>query len=171
MTYILLTEFGLVFPQKGKQKIDFSFILQVSYLCVCRLMLWAPFVNFRKFPRDPTMKYPWSKPKEGTPLFKDRYPPIDSYKPWYLYSSDGTSSRARSKRFLYLNLCKNNTVSQSNNTRASTWERYSGDSTLESLYLPRYLTHRKGKNHACVFFLYKYAQASKHILCLTKDYT
>ncbi|XP_066399393.1 NAD(P)H-quinone oxidoreductase subunit L, chloroplastic-like isoform X3 [Miscanthus floridulus] len=45
------------------------------------LMLWAPFVNFRKFPRDPTMKYPWSKPKEGTPLFKDRYPPIDSYKP------------------------------------------------------------------------------------------
>ncbi|KAF8657679.1 hypothetical protein HU200_059834 [Digitaria exilis] len=32
-----------------------------------------------KFPRDPTMKYPWSKPKEGTPLFKDRYPPIDTY--------------------------------------------------------------------------------------------
>ncbi|KAK8459765.1 hypothetical protein SEVIR_2G210300v4 [Setaria viridis] len=43
-----------------------------------RLMVWAPFVNFRKFPRDATMKYPWSKPKEGTPLFKDRYPPIDS---------------------------------------------------------------------------------------------
>ncbi|KAL6846588.1 hypothetical protein ACP4OV_024036 [Aristida adscensionis] len=44
------------------------------------LMIWAPFVNFRKFPRDPTMEYPWSKPKAGTPLFKDRYPPIDSYK-------------------------------------------------------------------------------------------
>ena len=41
-------------------------------------MFWAPFVNYRKFPRDPTMKYPWSTPKEGTPLFKDRYPPIDS---------------------------------------------------------------------------------------------
>ncbi|XP_066399392.1 NAD(P)H-quinone oxidoreductase subunit L, chloroplastic-like isoform X2 [Miscanthus floridulus] len=52
-----------------------------TYLFFPGLMLWAPFVNFRKFPRDPTMKYPWSKPKEGTPLFKDRYPPIDSYKP------------------------------------------------------------------------------------------
>ncbi|KAJ4835246.1 hypothetical protein Tsubulata_026674 [Turnera subulata] len=26
------------------------------------ILLWAPFLNFRKFPRDPTMKYPWSKP-------------------------------------------------------------------------------------------------------------
>ncbi|CAN6204429.1 unnamed protein product [Urochloa humidicola] len=49
-----------------------------TYLFYPALMIWAPFVNFRKFPRDPTMKYPWSKPKEGTPLFKDRYPPIDS---------------------------------------------------------------------------------------------
>ncbi|WVZ64930.1 hypothetical protein U9M48_014373 [Paspalum notatum var. saurae] len=49
-----------------------------TYIFFPALMVWAPFVNFRKFPRDPTMKYPWSKPKEGTPLFKDRYPPIDS---------------------------------------------------------------------------------------------
>ncbi|XP_062194628.1 NAD(P)H-quinone oxidoreductase subunit L, chloroplastic [Phragmites australis] len=49
-----------------------------TYIFYPALMFWAPFVNFRKFPRDPTMKYPWSKPKEGTPLFKDRYPPIDS---------------------------------------------------------------------------------------------
>ncbi|PWZ12907.1 NAD(P)H-quinone oxidoreductase subunit L, chloroplastic [Zea mays] len=49
-----------------------------TYLFYPAMMFWAPFVNFRKFPRDPTMKYPWSKPKEGTPLFKDRYPPIDS---------------------------------------------------------------------------------------------
>lgn len=48
-----------------------------TYLFYPALMFWAPFINFRKFPRDPTMKYPWSKPKEGTPLFKDRYPPID----------------------------------------------------------------------------------------------
>ncbi|CAA6659408.1 unnamed protein product [Spirodela intermedia] len=26
------------------------------------LLLWAPFLNFRKFPRDPSMKYPWSTP-------------------------------------------------------------------------------------------------------------
>ncbi|XP_040383586.1 NAD(P)H-quinone oxidoreductase subunit L, chloroplastic [Oryza brachyantha] len=51
-----------------------------TYLFFPGMMLWAPFVNFRKFPRDPTMKYPWSKPKEGTPLFKDRYPPIETYK-------------------------------------------------------------------------------------------
>ncbi|TVU09505.1 hypothetical protein EJB05_42982, partial [Eragrostis curvula] len=51
-----------------------------TYIFYPGLMLWAPFVNFRKFPRDPTMKYPWSKPKEGTPLFKDRYPPIQTYK-------------------------------------------------------------------------------------------
>ncbi|ONM21785.1 NAD(P)H-quinone oxidoreductase subunit L, chloroplastic [Zea mays] len=50
-----------------------------TYLFYPAMMFWAPFVNFRKFPRDPTMRYPWSKPKEGTPLFKDRYPPIDSY--------------------------------------------------------------------------------------------
>jgi len=30
---------------------------------MCRVMLWAPFLNFRKFPRDPTLKYPWSKPE------------------------------------------------------------------------------------------------------------
>ncbi|KAL6655605.1 hypothetical protein ACP70R_006431 [Stipagrostis hirtigluma subsp. patula] len=52
-----------------------------SYIFYPSLMIWAPFVNFRKFPRDPTMRYPWSKPKEGTPLFKDRYPPIDTSRP------------------------------------------------------------------------------------------
>jgi hypothetical protein len=56
------------------------FVLMILISFFFRLMFWAPFVNFRKFPRDPTMKYPWSKPKEGTPLFKDRYPPIESYK-------------------------------------------------------------------------------------------
>uniref|UniRef100_A0A1D1XG31 NAD(P)H-quinone oxidoreductase subunit L n=1 Tax=Anthurium amnicola TaxID=1678845 RepID=A0A1D1XG31_9ARAE len=28
------------------------------------LLLWAPFLNFRRMPRDPTMKYPWDKPKD-----------------------------------------------------------------------------------------------------------
>ncbi|KAJ0981337.1 hypothetical protein J5N97_009592 [Dioscorea zingiberensis] len=37
------------------------------------LMLWAPFLNFRKFPRDPTMKYPWSTPKADVPMYKNRY--------------------------------------------------------------------------------------------------
>uniref|UniRef100_A0A0F7H044 NADH dehydrogenase-like complex L n=1 Tax=Pelargonium dichondrifolium TaxID=73194 RepID=A0A0F7H044_9ROSI len=28
------------------------------------ILIWAPFVNVRKFPRDPSMKYPWSVPKD-----------------------------------------------------------------------------------------------------------
>ncbi|XP_042427094.1 NAD(P)H-quinone oxidoreductase subunit L, chloroplastic-like [Zingiber officinale] len=36
------------------------------------LLLWAPFINFRPFPRDPTMEYPWSTPKDDVPLYKPR---------------------------------------------------------------------------------------------------
>ncbi|KAF2594782.1 hypothetical protein F2Q70_00045221 [Brassica cretica] len=32
------------------------------------LLLWAPFLNFRKFPRDPFMKYPWDKPKDPSTI-------------------------------------------------------------------------------------------------------
>nr|CAD1827234.1 unnamed protein product [Ananas comosus var. bracteatus] len=48
----------------------------LQFMCVFLffpgLMLWAPFLNFRKFPRDPTMKYPWSTPKDDVPLYKSR---------------------------------------------------------------------------------------------------
>ncbi|KAK3016920.1 hypothetical protein RJ639_006909 [Escallonia herrerae] len=32
------------------------------------VLLWAPFVNFRKFPRDPSMKYPWATPQDTSQL-------------------------------------------------------------------------------------------------------
>lgn len=32
------------------------------------ILLWAPFLNFRKFPRDPSMKYPWSTPKDPSQI-------------------------------------------------------------------------------------------------------
>ncbi|KAK9678791.1 hypothetical protein RND81_11G233200 [Saponaria officinalis] len=32
------------------------------------VLLWAPFLNFRKFPRDPSMKYPWSKPENPSEI-------------------------------------------------------------------------------------------------------
>ncbi|EXB90881.1 NAD(P)H-quinone oxidoreductase subunit L [Morus notabilis] len=32
------------------------------------VLLWAPFLNFRKFPRDPSMKYPWSKPEDPSKI-------------------------------------------------------------------------------------------------------
>ncbi|KAM3303283.1 NAD(P)H-quinone oxidoreductase subunit L, chloroplastic [Capsicum chacoense] len=30
------------------------------------ILLWAPFLNFRKFPRDTSMKYPWSTPENSS---------------------------------------------------------------------------------------------------------
>ena len=32
------------------------------------VLLWAPFMNFRKFPRDPDMKYPWSVPQDPSKI-------------------------------------------------------------------------------------------------------
>ncbi|PIN21751.1 NADH:ubiquinone reductase (H(+)-translocating) [Handroanthus impetiginosus] len=32
------------------------------------VLLWAPFLNFRKFPRDPSMKYPWSTPENPSEI-------------------------------------------------------------------------------------------------------
>ncbi|KAI3466969.1 hypothetical protein Pfo_023632 [Paulownia fortunei] len=32
------------------------------------VLLWAPFLNFRKFPRDPSMKYPWSTPENPSQI-------------------------------------------------------------------------------------------------------
>ncbi|KAG6389857.1 hypothetical protein SASPL_151331 [Salvia splendens] len=32
------------------------------------VLLWAPFLNFRKFPRDPAMKYPWSVPENPSEI-------------------------------------------------------------------------------------------------------
>jgi hypothetical protein len=43
---------------------------------MCRILLWAPFLNFRKFPRDPSLQYPWSKPEDPSKIKNDylRYP-------------------------------------------------------------------------------------------------
>ncbi|KAL8549968.1 hypothetical protein ACS0TY_008699 [Phlomoides rotata] len=41
--------------------------MYVQFMCVFLffpgVLLWAPFVNVRKFPRDPSLKYPWSVPE------------------------------------------------------------------------------------------------------------
>ncbi|XP_065856740.1 NAD(P)H-quinone oxidoreductase subunit L, chloroplastic isoform X2 [Euphorbia lathyris] len=37
------------------------------------VLLWAPFLNFRKFPRDPSMKYPWSTPQDPSKI-RNSYP-------------------------------------------------------------------------------------------------
>ncbi|XP_022776432.1 NAD(P)H-quinone oxidoreductase subunit L, chloroplastic [Durio zibethinus] len=42
--------------------------MYLQFMCVFLffpgVMLWAPFLNFRKFPRDPSLKYPWDTPKD-----------------------------------------------------------------------------------------------------------
>ncbi|KAK7319144.1 hypothetical protein RJT34_03862 [Clitoria ternatea] len=41
------------------------------------VILWAPFLNLRKFPRDPSLKYPWSAPEDPSKIknayFKSPY--------------------------------------------------------------------------------------------------
>ncbi|KAK7399916.1 hypothetical protein VNO78_11113 [Psophocarpus tetragonolobus] len=32
------------------------------------VILWAPFLNFRKFPRDPSLQYPWSIPEDPSKI-------------------------------------------------------------------------------------------------------
>ncbi|WZY76584.1 NAD(P)H-quinone oxidoreductase subunit L, chloroplastic [Brassica rapa] len=48
------------------------FEMYLQFMCVFMffpgLLLWAPFLNFRKFPRDPSMKYPWDKPKDPSTI-------------------------------------------------------------------------------------------------------
>ncbi|KAL1113084.1 hypothetical protein V6Z11_D02G168200 [Gossypium hirsutum] len=42
--------------------------MYLQFMCVFLffpgLLLWAPFLNFRKFPRDKSLKYPWDTPKD-----------------------------------------------------------------------------------------------------------
>nr|GMD23447.1 NAD(P)H-quinone oxidoreductase subunit L, chloroplastic [Ipomoea batatas] len=44
--------------------------MYVQFMCVFinfpGLVLWAPFLNFRKLPQDPSMKYPWSVPEDSS---------------------------------------------------------------------------------------------------------
>uniref|UniRef100_A0A0F7GYJ0 NADH dehydrogenase-like complex L n=1 Tax=Goodyera fumata TaxID=1390594 RepID=A0A0F7GYJ0_9ASPA len=51
--------------------LEMYFQFMFVFLFFPGLMLWAPFLNFRPLPRDPTMKYPWSTPKD-VQLYKSR---------------------------------------------------------------------------------------------------
>ncbi|GMH15165.1 hypothetical protein Nepgr_017006 [Nepenthes gracilis] len=45
-----------------RNALEMYFQFMFAFMFFPGLLLWAPFLNFRKFPRDPSMKYPWSKP-------------------------------------------------------------------------------------------------------------
>ncbi|KAF7808672.1 NAD(P)H-quinone oxidoreductase subunit L, chloroplastic [Senna tora] len=44
------------------------------------ILVWAPFLNFRKFPRDPSLKYPWSTPEDPSKV-RNSYPKYPFAKP------------------------------------------------------------------------------------------
>lgn len=54
--------------------------MYLQFMCVFLffpgVLLWAPFLNFRKFPRDPSLKYPWETPKDPSQIKNDylKYP-------------------------------------------------------------------------------------------------
>uniref|UniRef100_A0A0F7CYY1 NADH dehydrogenase-like complex L n=1 Tax=Pelargonium myrrhifolium TaxID=253081 RepID=A0A0F7CYY1_9ROSI len=39
-----------------------------TFLFFPGILIWAPFVNVRRFPRDPSMKFPWSVPKDPSKI-------------------------------------------------------------------------------------------------------
>ncbi|XP_027096401.1 NAD(P)H-quinone oxidoreductase subunit L, chloroplastic-like [Coffea arabica] len=48
--------------------IEMYFQFMFVFIFFPGLLLWAPFLNFRKFPRDPSMKYPWSTPENPSQI-------------------------------------------------------------------------------------------------------
>ncbi|KAK0573352.1 hypothetical protein LWI29_006877 [Acer saccharum] len=47
-----------------RKLLEMYFQFMFVFLFYPGIMVWAPFLNFRKFPRDPSMKYPWSVPED-----------------------------------------------------------------------------------------------------------
>ncbi|XP_068662877.1 NAD(P)H-quinone oxidoreductase subunit L, chloroplastic [Aristolochia californica] len=62
MPPVILTWLRLRWKQRKFFEMYFQFMF--AFLFFPGLLLWAPFVNFRKLPRDPSMKYPWSTPQD-----------------------------------------------------------------------------------------------------------
>uniref|UniRef100_A0A0F7CYX6 NADH dehydrogenase-like complex L n=1 Tax=California macrophylla TaxID=337344 RepID=A0A0F7CYX6_9ROSI len=48
--------------------VEMYFQFMFTFIFFPGLLIWAPFLNFRKLPRDPSMKYPWSVPKDPSKI-------------------------------------------------------------------------------------------------------
>uniref|UniRef100_A0A0F7GZR6 NADH dehydrogenase-like complex L n=1 Tax=Erodium texanum TaxID=28960 RepID=A0A0F7GZR6_EROTE len=48
--------------------VEMYFQFMFTFIFFPSLLIWAPFLNFRKLPRDPSMKYPWSVPKDPSKI-------------------------------------------------------------------------------------------------------
>jgi hypothetical protein len=60
-----------------KKLLETYVVFMLVFMFFPGLLLWAPFLNFRKFPRDPSIKYPWSTPEDPSKIPK----PVLKY-PW-----------------------------------------------------------------------------------------
>ncbi|CAI8617276.1 unnamed protein product [Vicia faba] len=47
-----------------RKLVEMYFQFMFVFIFFPALLLWVPFLNIRKFPRDPDMKYPWSIPED-----------------------------------------------------------------------------------------------------------
>uniref|UniRef100_A0A0F7GZL1 NADH dehydrogenase-like complex L n=1 Tax=Geranium incanum TaxID=1158081 RepID=A0A0F7GZL1_9ROSI len=48
--------------------VEMYFQFMFTFMFFPSLLIWAPFLNFRKLPRDPSMKNPWSVPKDPSKI-------------------------------------------------------------------------------------------------------
>ncbi|MED6182845.1 hypothetical protein PIB30_032639 [Stylosanthes scabra] len=48
----------------GEMYLQFMFV----FIFFPAIIVWAPFLNFRKFPRDPSLKFPWSVPEDPSKI-------------------------------------------------------------------------------------------------------
>uniref|UniRef100_A0A0F7H035 NADH dehydrogenase-like complex L n=1 Tax=Geranium maderense TaxID=28964 RepID=A0A0F7H035_9ROSI len=48
--------------------VEMYFQFMFTFIFFPSILVWAPFLNFRKLPRDPSMKYPWSVPKDPSKI-------------------------------------------------------------------------------------------------------
>uniref|UniRef100_A0A0F7H040 NADH dehydrogenase-like complex L n=1 Tax=Monsonia marlothii TaxID=163685 RepID=A0A0F7H040_9ROSI len=48
--------------------VEMYFQFMFTFIFFPGLLIWAPFLNFRKLPRDPSMRYPWDVPKDPSKI-------------------------------------------------------------------------------------------------------
>ncbi|KAI5381317.1 NAD(P)H-quinone oxidoreductase subunit L, chloroplastic [Lathyrus oleraceus] len=51
-----------------RKLVEMYFQFMFVFIFFPALLVWVPFLNFRKFPRDPDMEYPWSIPEDPSKI-------------------------------------------------------------------------------------------------------
>ncbi|KAI5385324.1 hypothetical protein KIW84_072067 [Lathyrus oleraceus] len=71
----ILIQLGIVFFSTSllhqwyrRKLVEMYFQFMFVFIFFPALLVWVPFLNFRKFPRDPDMEYPWSIPEDPSKI-------------------------------------------------------------------------------------------------------